>query len=204
MIHAWINYICHFINDACLNQLHLSFHKWYLLESVTFILDHANSHWPLLPFDPWWPHFSRSLHGIPMYPMCGWLLLPHAGHGDPCWPLWSGILLSTICQHISARSRWVCIKWQPFCNVGEKIVVLLLADFFLCFNCQQGIVGSVNSLWPSDAIWQHKSRSTLAQVMACCLMVPSHYLNQCWLIISKIQWHPSESNFTRDTSAISH
>ena len=26
-----------------------------------------------------------------------------------------------------------------------------------------------NSLWPSDAIWQHKTGSTLAQVMACCL-----------------------------------
>ena len=62
----------------------------------------------------------------------------------------------------------------------------------------------INSLWPSDAIWRHKSRSTLAQVMACCLTAPSHYLNQCWLIISKVQWHPSESNFTTDTSAISH
>ena len=35
----------------------------------------------------------------------------------------------------------------------------------------------VNSLWPGDAIWRHRSGSTLAQVMACCLMAPSHYLN---------------------------
>ena len=35
--------------------------------------------------------------------------------------------------------------------------------------------------------------------MACCLTAPSHYLNQCWLNISKVQWHPSESNFTRVT-----
>ena len=62
----------------------------------------------------------------------------------------------------------------------------------------------VNSLWPSDTIWRHKSGSTLAQVKACCLMAPSHYLNQCWLIISKIQWHSFECNFTRGTSAISH
>ena len=61
---------------------------------------------------------------------------------------------------------------------------------------------SVNSLWPSDAIWRQRSGSTLVQIMACCLTAPSHYLNQCWLIISKVQWHPSESNFTRDTSAI--
>ena len=32
----------------------------------------------------------------------------------------------------------------------------------------------------SDDIWRHRSGSTLAQVMACCLMAPSHYLNQCW------------------------
>ena len=35
----------------------------------------------------------------------------------------------------------------------------------------------INSLWPSDTIWRHKSGSKLAQVMACCLMAPSHYLN---------------------------
>ena len=55
----------------------------------------------------------------------------------------------------------------------------------------------LNSLWPSDTIWRHKSGSTLAQVMACCLTTPSHYLNQCWLINSKVQWHSSECNFTR-------
>ena len=46
-----------------------------------------------------------------------------------------------------------------------------------------------NSLWPSDAIWWHRSGSTLAQVMACCLTAPRHYLNQCWLIINEVQWH---------------
>ena len=62
----------------------------------------------------------------------------------------------------------------------------------------------INSLWSNGAIWRHKSGSILTQAMACCLTAPSHYLNQCWLIISKVQWHSSESNFTRDTSAISH
>ena len=43
-------------------------------------------------------------------------------------------------------------------------------------------------LWPiaSNAIWRQRSWSTLDQVMACCLTAPSHYLNQCWLIISKV------------------
>ena len=39
----------------------------------------------------------------------------------------------------------------------------------------------LNSLRPSDNIWQHRSGSTLAQVMASCLMAPSHYMNLCWL-----------------------
>ena len=76
----------------------------------------------------------------------------------------------------------------PTCNGGEIF--------------QQ--VEKVDSLWPSDALWQHRSGSTLAQVMACCLMAPSHYLNQCWLIISEVQWHSFEGNFRRDTSAIDH
>ena len=45
------------------------------------------------------------------------------------------------------------------------------------------IAVEINSLLPSDAKWQQRSRSTLAQVMACCLMASNHYLKQCWLII---------------------
>ena len=76
------------------------------------------------------------------------------------------------------------------------------ADIFVSIILGNSL--ALNSLWPIDATWWQGSGSTLAQVMACCLMAPSHYLNQCWLIISKVQWHPSENNFTRDTPAISH
>ena len=53
----------------------------------------------------------------------------------------------------------------------------------------------VYSLWPSDVIWQHRSRSTLAQEMAWCLMVPSHCLKKCWLI-KGVLWHSPHRNFT--------
>ena len=36
---------------------------------------------------------------------------------------------------------------------------------------------NLDSLWPSDAIWWHRSGSALAQVMAWFLTAPSHYLN---------------------------
>ena len=55
-------------------------------------------------------------------------------------------------------------------------------------------------------LWTHGSivtsygdknlESTSAQVMACFLMVPSHYLNQHWLIINGVLWHSPKINFT--------
>ena len=65
-----------------------------------------------------------------------------------------------------------------------------------------GALWWLKSLCPNDAIWRHRSGSTWARVMACCLTAPSHYLKQCWFIISKIQLHSSDGNFTRDTSVI--
>ena len=59
-------------------------------------------------------------------------------------------------------------------------------------------VSVINSLWPGDAIWWHGTRSTLAQVMACCRMAPRHYLNQCWLIIVEFPWHSSQGIILRN------
>ena len=70
------------------------------------------------------------------------------------------------------KPNWV-IKPQP-------------VNFSTLIACQNCII---NSLWPSEAIQQQRSGPTLVQVMACYLTPPSHYLNQCWLIISEIQWH---------------
>ena len=67
----------------------------------------------------------------------------------------------------------------------------------ISWNCHQvnDVSPSLNKLtyW-GDVIWRPRSGSTLAQVMACCLTAPSHYLNQCWLIFSKVQWHVSEGS----------
>ena len=40
-------------------------------------------------------------------------------------------------------------------------------------------------------MWRYGTRSTLAQVIACCLTALTHYLNQCWLIIREVPWHSS-------------
>ena len=39
---------------------------------------------------------------------------------------------------------------------------------------------------------------------ACCLMAPSHYLNQCWRIISEVLWHLPENNFTGNVQDTYH
>ena len=49
----------------------------------------------------------------------------------------------------------------------------------ICVNQPQ----RVNSMGFSDAMWWHRSWSTLIQIRACCMRAPSHYLNQCSLII---------------------
>ena len=75
-------------------------------------------------------------------------------------------------------------------------------SFCSCCNVLSVMIYRVNPVWPNNAIWQHRSGSTLAQVMACCLGAPSHYLNQCWLIISEVLWHSPRANFTGNAQAI--
>ena len=52
---------------------------------------------------------------------------------------------------------------------------------------KRGPSPSLNSLWPSDAIWRQRSGSTLARVMACCLKAPSH----SW---TNVDWSSVKSN----------
>ena len=59
-----------------------------------------------------------------------------------------------------------------------------------------------NSLQPSDTIWRHGSVLKQAEVTTCYLMVPSHYLNQCWLLISEIPWNSPKNNSTVNAQTI--
>ena len=44
-----------------------------------------------------------------------------------------------------------------------------------------------------------EAEMNLLMLWSCCLTAPSHYLNQCWLLISEVLWHSHESNFTVST-----
>ena len=51
----------------------------------------------------------------------------------------------------------------------------------------QTIIISLNTLYPKDAKCQERFGSLLVQVMACCLMTPSHYLSQSWFMVYEAQ-----------------
>ena len=67
------------------------------------------------------------------------------------------------------------VKWQSFCPEGDE-----LTHWDLMMPCGDRDLGQ-----------------------QCCLTAPSRYLNQCWLIVKKVQWYSSEDNFRIDISATS-
>ena len=88
------------------------------------------------------------------------------------------------------------MKWRPFCvKPNTSIKCHKMKVYHSYWLIQLTIPTAIKSLRPSDDTWQHWSWTTLAQVMACCLTAPSHYLNQCWLIIRGVLWHSSENSF---------
>ena len=104
----------------------------------------------------------------------------------------------------STGHQWISLTKGQYCgkNLHTMMTLLPCVGKILGLALQHW-VSNINSLWPSDAIWRQKSVSTLAQVMACCLTAPSHYMNQCWFITSKVQWCSSEGTYTWDITTIS-
>ena len=82
-----------------------------------------------------------------------------------CRPFSSGIMFNS---------------WRPRSNRYH-----FADDIFKCVFLNENVLTHCGLMTP----YNDRSGSTLAQVMACCLTAPSHYLNQCWLIISEVQSH---------------
>ena len=101
----------------------------------------------------------------------------------------------------------VCCGFIPLINMGWSWLILVvrhknicnmyncMADYYKVCDARLYIPSLVKPMWPIDTIWWHRCRSSLAHVMACWQLAPSHYLNQCWLIISEVLWHSPEGNF---------
>ena len=76
-------------------------------------------------------------------------------------------------------TRTTRFVWSSFVGHVSLLNIMTCKPWEIVYNLW-------GSLGLSDAIWRQRSGSPLAQVMACCQTAPSHYLNQCWLIISKV------------------
>ena len=162
--------------------------------------------------------------------MCGWdnlcgiskfpLEIPHKicyPYIERCVFYWE-VKMLVLLDLRTQRGRTVqlyLIKLRPgllwnfhvkFMFVDKNFQTWILVSSTAIRSCNQKT--STGTFWcvlrPSDAIWWHRSGSTLAQVMACSLTAPSHYLNQYWLGISEVQWLSSKDHPTRDISAINH
>ena len=86
----------------------------------------------------------------------------------------------------------VCFVWRPQMKdaLSIRTQIFLRTHSHMSISPWNTMAGDniFNSLEPSDIIWQQKSGLRLAQVMACCLAAPSHYLNQCWLVMRCVLW----------------
>ena len=126
--------------------------------------------------------------------------------------IWLGCLISFFSDHVQLLSTAHCTGPARHLLSSEDhtwktgTAVSILFSNFRNFNFRNLFDNKfffsqfLIHLWPSDAIWRHRSGSTLAQVMACCLMALSHYLNQCWLTISKVPWHSPEGISIRSSA----
>ena len=92
------------------------------------------------------------------------------------------------------QGRHCCYKPGGWLLMDNASIVYSTKCLFTCHICHHTykniffkiMVGQFPShhgasLGPSDIIWREGYWSTLTQVMACCLMAPSHNLNQYWL-----------------------
>ena len=96
------------------------------------------------------------------------------------------VMYEAINRDYSNQCKWVFTFYiipQDWQDIGKLICFRLTLEMVWWATC----VIFLGLVRPSDAIWRHWYGSTLAQVIACCLTTPSHYLSQCWHITSKVR-----------------
>ena len=102
---------------------------------------------------------------------------------------------SNICAHILVSCKMndaVLLSFKLYNRLFvEYYVIKFIKNVLWIWNRDIPILD--NFLWPPSCglLTPYWDKSILAQLMAWC-----HHLNQCWLIISKVQWHSSEAKFT--------
>ena len=156
---------------------------------MVVLISKYNLKWPLRSHETS-PHFERYVNSLwPNDAICDIHLGQHWLMQSCLVACWHEAIRWTKFDLSSVRSRHnhkMVISQE---TLQASITKISLRITFLKF-CPKG--QWVNSLGSSDDICQQRSGSTLAQVMACCLMAPSHHLNLCWLNICHVLCHSQE------------
>ena len=97
-----------------------------------------------------------------------------------CWPF---------CVVFSDQQDVCWEHWLPLIHRLKCIwkYVLQNSVFLFRLHCVKIKHIVIDSLPSSATIWWQRYLSAMAQIMACWLTPPSHYLNQCWLETNGIQ-----------------
>ena len=119
-----------------------------------------------------------------LVPVMVWCLQATSHYLSQGWP-------RSMSPYGVTRPQWVnCVKpGSESSNLLTPQSATVVTD-----GPDPGALGQFN-LWinSNEPIRQHRSGKTLAQVMSCCLMVSSHYLNQCRPpFISEVLWHSTD------------
>ena len=130
-----------------------------------------------------WPFHHSALQLTPYQLKCqpclysAMLMMKSWNNSCITGPLWG---------ESSTHKRPVMRNFWCFCGVSLNKLLNKQPSCWVIWDIMMLTWKHINSLRSSDAIWWQRSESTLAQVMACCLTAQSHYLNQWWLMISKV------------------
>ena len=138
----------------------------------------------------WWPYCWKCMHTKECAARCCTQLSVIFTDGVVILEIWSSSLHRKI-------ARALAVKRIPQNLTNDKSTLFPVMAWRWPTSILPYVITRpqwVNSLWPNDAIWWQISRSTLVQVMACCLTAPSHYLNQWWLITSVVERHSSKAS----------
>ena len=100
-----------------------------------------------------------------------WLKLIHVSKRGPWWV--QDVKMSIVGIYLG--ECWLCYDDTALYHTG------LILDSKLIMWCPCGLTLTHCGV---ETAYGHRFESTLAQVMACCLMAPSHYLNQCCRFIN--------------------
>ena len=118
-----------------------------------------------------------------------------------CHLIRSSVIQTELQYHITDCSEWREISVTTQTDSTVLLSAIAVSDcVWLCHWMAPRVTTGMSLLTHCGLVTPFGDMELgqhLLQVMACCLTAPSHYLNQCWLIITEALWHSSRGIIIR-------